>query len=187
MLCPNECYSMAACIDGTSNTILVSEISDYFYSQHTGSNTTSKNKSKRIRIDGSFTNGGSGNPTGGWWFIGTINGYTSSQGSKNWAPSYNLTTLRAYSGQGAPPNSCIGFNGKNVNVNAGNGGNTLGGTTFQGIGQGMGNNPLLSAHPNVVLAVFMDGHTHAVTKNTPAPIVKRLGTRDDGQQIMGDL
>jgi len=33
------------------------------------------------------------------------------------------------------------------------------------------------------LAVFMDGHTAALTKNTPAPIVKRLATRDDGQQI----
>jgi len=29
----------------------------------------------------------------------------------------------------------------------------------------------------------MDGHTQQITKNTPAPIVKRLATRDDGQQI----
>src|SRR5207237_860181 len=36
MLTPNESYSMAACIDGTSNTMLVSEKSDYFYSKHTG-------------------------------------------------------------------------------------------------------------------------------------------------------
>ena len=56
-------------------------------------------------------------------------------------------------------------------------------TVIQGIGQTQQNNPLLSAHPNVVLAVFMDGHTQAITKNTPAPIVKRLVTRDDGQQI----
>jgi len=42
---------------------------------------------------------------------------------------------------------------------------------------------LISAHPNVVLGVFMDGHTQTVTKNAPAPIVKRLVTRDDGQQV----
>jgi hypothetical protein len=35
----------------------------------------------------------------------------------------------------------------------------------------------------VVLAVFMDGHTQALNKTTPPPIVKRLATRDDGQQI----
>jgi hypothetical protein len=29
----------------------------------------------------------------------------------------------------------------------------------------------------------MDGHTQALNKTTPPPIVKRLATRDDGQQI----
>src|SRR5438477_6468777 len=66
MLTVNECYGMAACIDGTSNTMLVSEKSDYFYSMHTGNNT-----GFRIRIDGSFTNGGTGTPTGGWWWLGS--------------------------------------------------------------------------------------------------------------------
>ena len=35
MLCPNECFGMAACLDGTSNTMLVSEKGDYFYSRET--------------------------------------------------------------------------------------------------------------------------------------------------------
>ena len=75
----------------------------------------------------------------------------------------------------------IGFNAKNVNMALGR--NATDTTVVQGIGQTQQNNPLISAHPNVVLAVFMDGHTSAITKNTPAPIVKRLATRDDGQQI----
>src|SRR5262249_47017883 len=79
MLTPNECYGMAACIDGTSNTMLVSEKNDYFYSNHQGNNTGS-----RLRIDGSFASGGTGTPTGGWWWLGTNNGYTSSQGSTSW-------------------------------------------------------------------------------------------------------
>jgi hypothetical protein len=175
MLCPNECYGMSACIDGTSNTMLVSEKNDYFYSKHRGNNT-----GFRLRIDGSYTNGGTGTYTGGWWWLGTNIGYTSSQGSTTWAPAYNITTLRAYTTP-APPNSVIGFNGKNVNYPLGQ---TAADTTVvQGIGQTQQNNPLISAHPNVVLAVYMDGHTQPITKNTPAPIVKRLGTRDDGQQI----
>ena len=175
MLCTNECYGMAACIDGTSNTMLVSEKGDYFYSQHKGNNTGT-----RMRIDGSFSNAGTGIMTGGWWFLGTNIGYTSSQGQTTWVPAYNITTLRAYSSP-APPNSMIGFNGKNANYPLGT--QVASTTVVQGIGQTQQNNPLLSAHPNVVLAVFMDGHTYPVTKNTPAPIVKRLATRDDGQQI----
>jgi prepilin-type N-terminal cleavage/methylation domain-containing protein len=175
MLCPNECYGMAACIDGTSNTLLVSEKNDYFYSRHTGNNT-----GFRLRIDGSFANGGTGTMTGGWWFLGTNVGYTSSQGQPQWVPAYNVTTVRAYNNP-APPNSIIGFNGKNVSYQLGTTATDT--TVVQGIGQTQQNNPLLSAHPNVVLAVFMDGHTYALTKNTPAPIVKRLASRDDGQQI----
>jgi prepilin-type N-terminal cleavage/methylation domain-containing protein len=179
MLTPNESYGMAACIDGTSNTMIVSEIGDYFYSQHKGNNT-----GFRMRIDGSFSNGGSGPLTGGWWFLGSANGYTSSQGSTTWQPAYNLTTLRPYTNP-APTNSMIGFNGKNIAPNGFDIGkaSTSATTPLQGIGQTQSNNPLISAHPNVVLAVFMDGHTQALTKNTPPPIVKRLATRDDGQQI----
>jgi len=187
MLCPNECYGMAAAIDGTSNTMLVSEKSDYFYSKHTGNNT-----GVRIRIDGSFTNAGTGTPTGGWWWLGcgdtttgtTTAGYTSSQGTTAWQKAYNITTVRAYSSP-APSNAVVGFNGKNANFNAGNGATDVS-TVLQGIGQTQQNNPLLSAHPNVALSVFMDGHTQAINKTTPAPIMKRLSTRDDGQQI-GDF
>jgi prepilin-type N-terminal cleavage/methylation domain-containing protein len=178
MLTPNECYSMAACIDGTSSTMLVSEKADYFYSRHNGKNT-----GFRMRIDGSFTNANSGQMTGGWWFLGTANGYTSSQGSGNWQPSHNVTTVRPYTSP-APLNSMIGFNGRNIPPNGfdiGSKSNDV--RPLQGIGQTHQNNPLISAHPNVVLAVFMDGHTQPITKNTPAPIVKRLATRDDGQQI----
>jgi prepilin-type N-terminal cleavage/methylation domain-containing protein len=182
MLCPNECFGMAACIDGTSNTIIVSEKGDYFYSKHTGGNTTGF----RIRPDGSFANGGTGTLTGGWWFLGTNVGYTSSQGQSTWVPSYNVTTLRAYSTP-APANSMIGFNGKNLPAPGLDVGSKVSDTIVkQGIGQTQQNNPLISAHPNAVLAVFMDGHTQALTKNTPAPVVKRLVTRDDGQQI-GDF
>jgi prepilin-type N-terminal cleavage/methylation domain-containing protein len=179
MLTPNECYGMAAAIDGTSNTVVVSEQSDYFYSKHV------QNKAGfRIRIDGSYTNAGTGTPTGGWWWLGTNNGYTSSQGLSTWLKSYNIVTLRAFGSPAGPNNSMIGYNGKNANVTQlGNSASPNSTQTAQGIGQQQQNNPLLAAHPNTVLSVFMDGHVQALTRNTPAPIVKRLATRDDGQQI----
>lgn len=180
MLCPNECYGMAACIDGTSNTMIVSEKSDYFYGNHLANKSSA---SLRYRIDGSVANGGTGKLTGGWWWLGTNVGYTSSQGQTGWVPSYNITTIRAYGSPVAPQNTVIGFNGKNQNVQGLGKPQPTATGSAQGIGQTQQNSPLISAHPNVVLAVFMDGHTQAITKNTPGPIVKRVATRDDGQQL----
>ena len=138
------------------------------------------NQKARIRIDGSWANGGTGTFTGGWWFLGTDNGQTSATSTgTTYFTSYNVTTLRAYTNP-APANACIGFNGKGVDFNVGK---AQAVTDVQGIGQTRANNPLISGHPNIVLAVFMDGHTQPVTKNTPVPIVKRLATRDDGQQV----
>jgi hypothetical protein len=180
MLCPNECFGMAACLDGTSNTIVVSEKGDYFYAN----NTVAKSASRQ-RIDGSWFNGGSNTFTGGWWFVGTNVGTTSSTGPATAPPLplLNLTTLRTY-GNPAPANSMIGFNGKGVNFPLTGGAQSS--VTVQGVGQGGLNSPLISGHPNIVLAVFMDGHTQPITKNTPPAIVKRLATRDDNQRI-GDF
>jgi type II secretory pathway pseudopilin PulG len=175
MLTVNECYGLTAVKDGTSNTMVVAERSDYFFSQHTRGNSGT-----RLRIDGSFGNGGTGPMTGGWWWLGTDNGYTSQHGSTEWTYAYNVTTVRAYSPP-APKNAMVGFNGKYANFPLGTSPSST--TSVQGIGQMQQNNPLISSHPNVVLAMFMDGHTAAITKNTPAVIVKRLATRDDGQEI----
>jgi hypothetical protein len=40
-----------------------------------------------------------------------------------------------------------------------------------------------SPHPNVALAVFADGHTAALTKNTPPEILRRLFMIADGEQV----
>ena len=166
LLTVNEAYNMAACIDGTSNTMIASEIADYFWS---GSTATAAGT--RVRIDGSATGG-----TGGRWFVGTntaaiASGTVSFGGS---SPIFNLTTIRAQSNNGAV--ATLGLDGKRANINAASGANGLGANRGP-------NNPLLSAHPNVVLAVFMDGHTQGLQKSLNAAIVKRLATRDDGQQL----
>jgi prepilin-type N-terminal cleavage/methylation domain-containing protein len=170
LLVPNECFNMAACIDGTSNTMIVSEVSDYFWTSTT----------LRRRIDGSFGNQGSTNTaTGGRWMTGTNALFTPSNGKTDAYQSvYNLTTLRSF-GQGSALN-CIQFTQKGLTTghikNA------------QGLGDNASssNRPLTSGHPNVVLAVFMDGHTQSLNKTLHPAIVKRLATRDDGQQFTID-
>jgi prepilin-type N-terminal cleavage/methylation domain-containing protein len=174
LLVPNEAFNMAAAIDGTSNTIVVSEISDYFF--HRVNNT----RFDRRRIDGSARGD---NGPGGRWFVGVgANSAASNRpatstsgGTYNNNFIYNLTTIRSWN-LGGNSVVCVGFNGKGTT------------RTFWANAEGIFNNrnanhPLLSAHPNVVLAVFMDGHTQTITKTTHPAIVKRLATRDDGQQL----
>jgi prepilin-type N-terminal cleavage/methylation domain-containing protein len=183
LLTLNECFNMAAAIDGTSNVIVVSEISDYFYALQSATATPF-----RVRVDGSVVATGNAAPFGGRWFAGarTVN-------KLNTLPSptpsmtavqnvFNITTVRGYPlPNSAPP--CIGFNGKGVQTNFNNQHNQW----QHGIGANGFNKPLLSAHPNVVLAVFMDGHTQSLTKTTSVVVAKRLATRDDGQNFGADF
>jgi hypothetical protein len=39
-----------------------------------------------------------------------------------------------------------------------------------------------SSHPNINLAIFFDGHTSAITKNTPPEIIRALATCAGGEQ-----
>ncbi|HZN36240.1 MAG TPA: DUF1559 domain-containing protein [Pirellulaceae bacterium] len=174
LLVINECFNMAADIDGTSSTIVVSESSDYFYLQANATATY-----VRVRVDGGAIS--SGGP-GGRWFQGTSNAFKAPATNTVAAGSVlNLTTLRAFPN---PAGACIGFNGKGALIaNLGQPITGIGTATTTAAGNIGNNRPLLSAHPNVVLAVFMDGHTQALTKTTHAAIVKRLSTRDDGQNI----
>src|SRR5262245_16117282 len=180
MLTMNESLNMAAAIDGTSNVIIVSEASDYFY----GNDSGTTNPKFRARVDGSVNSAG----IGGFWFAGTINtnklpSNYSTAPSATANPMYNITTVRSIPFPAAgTPTSLLGFNGKGVAYAIPN--NT---TCLNGVGANGMNKPLLSAHPNVVLAVFMDGHTQALTKTTPITVIKRLATRDDGQNFGADF
>jgi hypothetical protein len=175
LLTLNECFNMAAAIDGTSNVMIVSECSDYFFGRAT---TTTP---FRTRTDGSYRNN-----VGGRWYTGARTSVKlptalnpAPANNNNWI--HNITTVRSYPFPAGSP-VCIGFNGKGQNVNIAN--NT---TAVHGIGSFGLNRPLLSAHPNVVLAAFMDGHTQAITKTTHPVVVKRIATRDDGQNMGGDF
>jgi hypothetical protein len=46
-----------------------------------------------------------------------------------------------------------------------------------------GGRGISSEHPNVTLALFADGHTAAISNNTPGDIVRRLLTISDGEAV----
>ncbi len=174
LLTVNEAFNMAAAIDGTSNTMIVSEIGDYFYRGGTATRI-----GNRVRIDGSVASNSDTQMRGGRWFLGARYTAKLSDRRSSWTSTsrriYNLTTVNHI----LPPNTrnqpvFIGYNGRNRTSVWGS----------QGIGRERGaNHPLISAHPNVVLAVFMDGHTQPLTKTMHTALVKRLAVRDDGQTI----
>jgi hypothetical protein len=163
LLTPNEALNMAAAIDGTSNTMIASEISDYFWQS-----STATAAGTRVRIDGSADTAAG---AGGRWFVGTQNRFKASGTVGTFTKVYNLTTVSHFVANSTAVS--IGYNGKTANHNF----------NKEGIGARGPNNPLISAHPNVVLAVFMDGHVQNINKQTHPAIVKRIATRDDGQQV----
>jgi prepilin-type N-terminal cleavage/methylation domain-containing protein len=155
LLVPNMPLRMASALDGTSSTMLVSEIGTW-YEANNG----------RHRIDGSATGG-----IGGRWFVGTDARFRPTDTAGTYRDVYNLTTVSHFDNNGGA--AFIGFTGRGTAI-----------WNIDGVGGDRApNHPLLSGHPNVVLAVFLDGHVQSLMKTTPTAIVKRLATRDDGQPL----
>ena len=169
MLLINESLTFAACTDGTANTIVVSEVSDYYYSATTAANAVRKNPAMNFVESGSTY----------WsWLSGNTLGYTSTTsgiavsipgtGSIG-TPIGNLTTV----------NTAIGTNNRNPATGIPNWGTA-------GIGNVGPGNPLLAAHPAGAMAGYLDGHVQMLTKQTAMWIAKRLAIRDDGGVVNMD-
>ncbi|MDX1946525.1 MAG: DUF1559 domain-containing protein [Pirellulaceae bacterium] len=156
LLLVNQVVGMAAAIDGTSNTILVSETSDYFWSNSTGTPPVPT----RNRIDG-------GGGTNCGWLCGTSNDAVPNNALTG--SVYNLTTIQYGVGQNGKP---IGTSGVPT-------------LTSRGIGTNKGvSNPLISAHASGgAQAAFLDAHVSMLMKQTDIGVLKRLACRDDGLQI----
>jgi type II secretory pathway pseudopilin PulG len=163
MLPPWENVNMAKCSDGTSNTMIVSEQSDWLRN-----------------VDPTISTQYHGDPgwasvswTGGWLTSGSsrsdsVSTYT---GDSYTGRLYNLTTVRykpdlkkviGTSGNGAP-----GCNAEHIN------------------GDGL-NNPLQSPHPGGILAAFVDGSVQFISGTTDLAVLLRVAIRDDGQNVKLD-
>jgi prepilin-type processing-associated H-X9-DG protein len=154
MLPLNDSLTFAACTDGTANTIIVGECSDWYYQWASGATSpTRQNPSLGKTI--------------GWLAGANITNQATAGGASFAASSVaNLQTV-------AHP---VGINNRTTN-------NAAYAWDSNGIGLRGPNNPLLSAHPAGAMLGFLDGHVILITKQTAVHITKRLAIRDDGGVI----
>lgn len=160
MLTVNDYQNMAKCTDGTSNTMIVGEQSDWLQD-----------------IDPAISTKYHGDP--GWstwggnagWLTGTSGSdvITTSKGG-NWGGDYtcNITTVRykpdfkkAMSGSGHLPGCDERHDWNSCGIN----------------------NPLQSAHPGGILVAMVDGSVQFVSGTTDLALLLRLAIRDDGQNV----
>jgi hypothetical protein len=157
LLPPCQQVRLADCVDGTANTMIVAEQSDWLLDQNPKS-------SKKYHGDPGWTVGGTG-PGGGWISgtrrvdpvpeIDTPGGPPAIWGADCW----NITTVRY------PPNF------KRV----------MGPTPWPGCSENHGiNNPLQSPHPGGLLVAMADGSVRFISQKTALEVLLRLAIRNDG-------
>jgi hypothetical protein len=160
MLPPGEHVTLAMCPDGTSNTMIVAEQSDWLLDRDARSGA-------KYHGDAGWTVGGTGR--GGGWLSGTarvgpVPRVTTPGGAPSpWgADCWNITTVRY------PPNL------KRV----------IGSPSLPGCSENHGiNNPLQSPHPGGLLVGMTDGSVQFVSSTTDLQIVLRLAVRLDGGRL----
>jgi prepilin-type N-terminal cleavage/methylation domain-containing protein/prepilin-type processing-associated H-X9-DG protein len=162
MLLLNEAIDFEKCTDGAANTIIVGEVSDWYYDD----------AGKKFTPALAVANAGDGAHTAAGWLAGTDLDFTITKDGKSVLANrvLNLTTLDHEVGI----NNRGGKKDKHPNW----------GTA--GIGRAGLNNPLLSAHPAGAMVGFLDGHVQLLTKQTSPYVLKRLAQRDDGGAV-GDF
>jgi hypothetical protein len=157
MLPPCQHVRLADCSDGTSNTMIVAEQSDWLLDRNPAS-------SNKYHGDPGWTVGGTG--AGGGWLSGTRRvdpipqvdtpgGPPAPWGADCW----NIATVRY------PPNF------KRV----------MGTTPLPGCSENHGiNNPLQSPHPGGLLVAMVDGSVEFISDKIDLEVLLRLAIRDDG-------
>jgi hypothetical protein len=161
--------NMAKCTDGTSNTMIVSEQSDWLSSSDPTSST---------KYHGDPGWGGTDDGTAPDTNLagGFISGTDLVQNIPQGAYSATLPT---------PPTRL--FNVTTVRYKPDLKGVIGGPTPAPGCGEIMGlNNPLQSAHPGGILCAFVDGSVQFIAGTTDLAVLLRIAIRDDGQNVKLD-
>jgi len=164
MMPPSKFQSMASCSDGTSNTIIVGEQSDWLR------DTDPDNPAKFHGDAGWDTNGTAGTgPKDGGGFLSGMSSWTviprvepPDTSPAPWdVECYNLTTVRY-----RPTWRVIGTH------------------PYPGCSEDHGvNNPLQSAHPGGTSVAFVDGSVVWLSENIDLAVMLRVAIRDDGQNV----
>jgi len=167
MLPPCEYVGMAQCTDGTSNTMIVGEQSDWLRDSNPSIST-------KYHGDPGWDTSGTGPPdasliAGGGFISGTVES-TPVPRANNGMPGsppaaydcYNITTVRY-----APDYKRV-----------------LGASAEPGCSEDHGiNNPLQSPHPGGILVAFVDGSVQFISGTTELAVLLRIAIRNDGQNV----
>jgi prepilin-type N-terminal cleavage/methylation domain-containing protein len=165
MLPPCEHVDMAKCSDGTSNTMIVGEQSDWGQS-------VDPTMSTKFRLDPGWT-GAIGTHRG--WMSGTSANRNVDGDNDGWtAQTYNINTVRY------KPN-VKRVVGASATIDGG-GGSAPGVAQNRRLGQGA-NNPLQSPHPGGLLVALVDGSVQFISGTQDLGILLRLAIKDDGQNV----
>jgi prepilin-type N-terminal cleavage/methylation domain-containing protein len=160
MLTVNEAQSMAKCTDGTSNTMIVGEQSDWL--RHTDPTDSTK-----FHGDSCWH---AGADYGGWIF-GLSNGKNNPIRLANhpWDQRTHGVAAVRYK---PDLKRCMGPSGSRAP-----------GCNEQHHGGRGVNNPIQSPHPGGVLVALVDGSVQFVSGTTELAVFLRMATRDDGQNV----
>jgi prepilin-type N-terminal cleavage/methylation domain-containing protein len=167
MLPPNEHINMAKATDGTSNTMIVGEQSDWL--RHISPADSSSYHGDPGWSTGDGTSG---------WLTGTNSGAQIGTGQNTWGQNYtcNITTVRY------KPNL------KRVMdpADAGGAGNAPGCDERHDWASNGANNPLQSAHPGGILCALVDGSVQFMSGTTDLAVLLRVAIREDQQNVDWD-
>jgi prepilin-type N-terminal cleavage/methylation domain-containing protein len=171
MLPPNEHMDMAQCTDGTSNTMIVAEQSDYLQDIDPA-------KSTKFRGDPGWT-GATGTHRG--WISGSTAmrniTKTANDNNRRTADTFNINTVRYKPDLKRVIDSGSGING---------GPPSAPGCSQNRRGGRGANNPIQSPHPGGVLVGLVDGSVQFVSGTTDLGVFLRLAIREDGQNVKLD-
>lgn len=170
MLPPCEYVNMADCTDGTSNTMIVAEQSDWL-------RDADPSVEAMYHGDPGWDTSGTGPPNasliaGGGFISGTVQSTRVPQANAGLPGSppaaydcYNITTVRY-----RPDFKKV-----------------MGVSAHPGCSEDHGiNNPLQSPHPGGLLVAFVDGSVHFISGTTDLSVQLRIAIRDDGQNVKLD-
>jgi prepilin-type N-terminal cleavage/methylation domain-containing protein len=167
MLPPCEHINIANCTDGTSNTMIIGEQSDYLQD-------VDPTNSSKYRGDPGWT----GNETvHRGWLAGTDSDNTIARNNGNnnrTADTFNLNTVRYKPNLKRVIDGAAGING---------GGNSAPGCSQNRRGGRGANNPIQSPHPGGVLVGMVDGSVQFVSGTTDLGVFLRMAIRLDGQTV----
>lgn len=159
MLPVNEALAFDKCADGTANTIIVGEVSDWYYND----------AGKKLNPALAVADAGDGRQAAAGWLAGTNLEQPITQDGQE-IPAHRVLNLITIEHE-------VGINNRNGKRDK----HPNWGTA--GIGRAGLNNPLLSAHPAGAMVGFLDAHVMLLTKQTSPSVIKRLAQRDDGGEI----